>query len=71
VLPGFTETRWLKEGLGDRYSQGRDSYADRSALRTTMTPEEVAASIVALLESKKITGQLLTIDAGFGIGRAW
>jgi len=71
VLPGFTETRWLKEGLGDRYSHGRDSYADRSALRTTMTPEEVAASIVALLESKKITGQLLTIDAGFGIGRAW
>jgi 3-oxoacyl-[acyl-carrier protein] reductase len=71
VLPGFTETRWLKEGLGDRYSQGRESYADRSALRTTMTPEEVAASIVALLESKKITGQLLTIDAGFGIGRPW
>ena len=71
VLPGFTETRWLKEGLGDRYSHGRDSYADRSALRTTMTPEDVAASIVALLESKKITGQLLTIDAGFGIGRAW
>jgi 3-oxoacyl-[acyl-carrier protein] reductase len=71
VLPGFTETRWLKEGLGDRYSQSRESYADRSALRTTMTPEEVAASIVALLESKKITGQLLTIDAGFGIGRPW
>ena len=31
-------------------------------------PEEVAASIVGLLESKKITGQLLTIDAGRSIG---
>ena len=71
VLPGFTETRWLKDGLGDRYDQGRESYADRSALRTTMAPEEVAASIVALLESRKITGQLLTVDAGFGIGRPW
>ncbi len=71
VLPGFTETRWLKEGLGDQYSQGREAYCERSALRTTMSPEEVAASIVALLESKKITGQLLTIDAGFGIGRPW
>jgi 3-oxoacyl-[acyl-carrier protein] reductase len=71
VLPGFTETRWLREGLGDRYSQSRESYADRSALRTTMMPEEVASSIVALLGSKKITGQLLTIDAGFGIGRPW
>jgi 3-oxoacyl-[acyl-carrier protein] reductase len=71
VLPGFTETRWLKEGLGEQYNKGRESYADRSALRTTMTPEEVAATIVSLLEAKKITGQLLTIDAGFGIGRPW
>jgi len=33
-----------------------------------MTPDEVAESIVMLLHAKKITGQLLTIDAGRGIG---
>ena len=68
VLPGFTETRWLKQGLGDQYDRAKAAYCEQSALRTTLTPEEVAASIVALLESKKITGQLLTVDAGRSIG---
>ncbi len=68
VLPGFTETRWLKQGLGDQYAGAKAAYCGQSALGTTLTPEEVAASIVALLESKKITGQLLTVDAGRSIG---
>lgn len=68
VLPGFTETRWLKRGLGDQYDRAQEAYCRQSALATTVTPEEVATSIVALLESKKITGQLLTVDAGRGIG---
>ncbi len=68
VLPGFTETRWLKQGLGDQYARAKAVYCEQSALGTTLTPEEVAASIVALLESKKITGQLLTVDAGRSIG---
>jgi len=68
VLPGFTETRWLKRGLGDQYVQVRETYRKQSALDATATPEEVAASIVGLLKAKKITGQLLTIDAGRSIG---
>ncbi len=68
VLPGFIETRWLKQGLGDQYARAREAYCKHSALEATLTPEEVAASIVGLLESKKITGQLLTIDAGRTIG---
>src|SRR5260370_37571587 len=68
VLPGFTETRWLKQGLGDQYDPVKAAYFKQSALGTTLTPEEVAASIVALLEAKKITGQLLTVDAGRSIG---
>lgn len=68
VLPGFTETRWLKQGLGEQYARAKAGYCEQSALGTTLTPEEVAASIVALLESRKITGQLLTIDAGRSIG---
>ena len=68
VLPGFIETRWLKRGLGDQYARAREAYCKHSALDATLTPEEVAASIVGLLESKKITGQLLAIDAGRSIG---
>ena len=69
VLPGFTETRWLKEGLGDAYEPAREAYCQQSALETTLTPEEVATSVVALLQSPKTTGQLLTVDAGRSIGR--
>ena len=68
VLPGFTETRWLKQGLGSSYDRARDHYRAHSALGATLQPEEVASAIVALLQSRKITGQLLTIDAGRGIG---
>jgi 3-oxoacyl-[acyl-carrier protein] reductase len=68
VLPGFIETRWLKEGLGDKYAQAREGYAKQSALATVLTPEDVAACIVALLQATKITGQLQTIDAGRGLG---
>ena len=68
VLPGFTETRWLKQGLGESYDRARASYCERSALGATLQPEEVAASIVALLHASKVTGQLHTVDAGRGLG---
>ena len=68
VLPGFTETRWLKQGLGAAYDGARDAYRAHSALADTMTPDEVAEAVVMLLFAKKITGQLLTVDAGRGIG---
>ena len=68
VLPGFIETRWLKQGLGKEYEQARKAYCDKSPLATTLLPEDVAASIVALLQAKKVTGQLHTIDAGRGLG---
>ena len=70
VLPGFTETRWLKQGLGDAYEPARENYRKQSALQTTMAPEDVAEAIVSLLHARKITGQLLTIDAGRGLGTA-
>ena len=70
VLPGFTETRWLRQGLGNEYDRVREAYCEKSALATTMTPEDVAESIVALLQAKKVTGQLHTIDAGRGLGTA-
>jgi 3-oxoacyl-[acyl-carrier protein] reductase len=68
VLPGFIETRWLKDGLGDKYAAAREAYTRQSALGATLTPDDVAACIVALLQAEKITGQLQTIDAGRGLG---
>jgi 3-oxoacyl-[acyl-carrier protein] reductase len=68
VLPGFIESRWLKDGLGQNYDGAREAWRAHTPLRETLQPEDVADCIVALLSAKKITGQLQTIDAGRGIG---
>jgi 3-oxoacyl-[acyl-carrier protein] reductase len=71
VLPGLIETRWLKVGLGDEaYQRVRDGWADAAALQKTCTAEDVAQTIVWLLaDAALVTGQLLTVDGGFMLGR--
>jgi 3-oxoacyl-[acyl-carrier protein] reductase len=71
VLPGFIESRWLQQGLGaEGYAAGQAAYKAQSALNATLVPEEVAQSILSLLDAGKMTGQLLTLDAGLGAGIA-
>jgi 3-oxoacyl-[acyl-carrier protein] reductase len=71
VLPGLIETRWLKVGLGDdAYQRVRDGWADASALGKSCTAEDVAQTIVWLaVDAALVTGQLLTVDGGFMLGR--
>lgn len=69
VLPGFIETRWLQQGLGlDRYAKVRDDYRAQAALDAVLSTDDVADAILWLLDAKKVTGQLATIDAGRGVG---
>jgi 3-oxoacyl-[acyl-carrier protein] reductase len=70
VLPGFIETPWLRRGLGERYETFKAAYRANAALDAVLSPEDVAESILFLLESPKLTGQLLRLDAGRGIGRS-
>jgi 3-oxoacyl-[acyl-carrier protein] reductase len=71
VLPGLIETRWLKVGLGDEaYSRVRDGWIDAAALGKACTAEDVAQTIVWLTDGAALmTGQLLTVDGGFLLGR--
>lgn len=71
VLPGLIQTRWLKNGLGDEaYARVRDGWADAAALQKTCTAEDVAHMIVWLAaDAPLVTGQLLTVDGGFLLGR--
>ncbi len=71
VLPGLIETRWLKVGLGDdAYRRVRDGWADAAALQKACAAEDVAQTIVWLaLDAALVTGQLLTVDGGFLLGR--
>lgn len=71
VLPGLIESRWLKNGLGEEvYENVRQNFSDASALRKTCRPEDIADAIVWLIEGAAlVTGQLITVDGGFLLGR--
>jgi NAD(P)-dependent dehydrogenase (short-subunit alcohol dehydrogenase family) len=71
VLPGLIETRWLKDGLGEQvYNTVREGFAKASALGKTCKPEDIADAIAWLIEGAYlVTGQLLTVDGGFLLGR--
>jgi 3-oxoacyl-[acyl-carrier protein] reductase len=69
VAPGFIETRWLRNGLGERvYELAKQAETKRAPLKAVTTPETVSQVILALIESADmVTGQCITIDGGVGI----
>jgi 3-oxoacyl-[acyl-carrier protein] reductase len=71
VLPGLIEGRWMRDGLGDEvYQRVKGQYADGSLLERVATPEDIAAAIGWLLDPACLmTGQLMVVDGGFGLGK--
>jgi 3-oxoacyl-[acyl-carrier protein] reductase len=72
VAPGLIDTRWFSEGVGDEKAAAiREGYAERAALRSWCTAEDVAEVIVFLAcDALKMTGQIVTADAGHAFGPA-
>jgi len=71
VCPGFIQGRWVKDALGDDYEKHMASWQNTSPLRKAATPEEVAATILWLVESAVLTtGQTIVADAGMLLGPA-
>ncbi|HYF58383.1 MAG TPA: SDR family oxidoreductase [Burkholderiaceae bacterium] len=69
VCPGFVETDWHVRGLGrERFDAVRESVSKATALRSTLSAEDVAESIVWMLGQPKMTGQNVLIDAGRQVG---
>ena len=69
VAPGFIETRWLKNGLGDQiYEAGRAMQIKQAPLKAVCTPEDVSQLVMSLIEGADlVTGECITIDGGVGI----
>jgi 3-oxoacyl-[acyl-carrier protein] reductase len=69
VAPGFIETRWLRNGLGDQiYEAGKANEIRRSPLKAVCQPEDVSQLILSLIEGADlVTGQTVVIDGGVGI----
>jgi 3-oxoacyl-[acyl-carrier protein] reductase len=69
VAPGFIETRWLKNGLGDQvYELGKAAETCKAALKAVCRPEDVSQLVMSLIEGADlVTGQTVVIDGGVSI----
>jgi 3-oxoacyl-[acyl-carrier protein] reductase len=66
VCPGFIQTRWLRQGLGDdNYTRLKEQQESSTPLRNAGTPEQMAeVAIFFLASASNITGEFLIVDAG-------
>jgi 3-oxoacyl-[acyl-carrier protein] reductase len=69
VAPGFIETRWLRNGLGEQVYEAAKAHQSRTApLKKVCTPETVSQLVLSLIEgADMVTGECITIDGGVGI----
>lgn len=66
VAPGFIDGTWLRDGLGEKFSQARDNFAAASALGRVCLPTDIADAVVSLITgSDMVTGQTLVCDGGW------
>jgi len=69
VAPGFIDGGWLQQGLGPAFDPIKQHQASRAVLGKVCTPEDVRDAILSFLEgSALVTGQVLVVDGGAGIG---
>ena len=69
ICPGFVETRWLKNGLGETYEKQKESYEAITPLKTVLSPDDIADSVLWLLEGgSKMTGEVIKLDGGLHLG---
>jgi 3-oxoacyl-[acyl-carrier protein] reductase len=66
VCPGFIQSRWLLNGLGEvEYEKLKAQMEQITPLQQTATPEQVAEAVLFFLTSgSNITGEILLVDAG-------
>src|SRR5438270_8743976 len=66
VCPGFVQTRWLLEGMGEEgYNKMKGMQEQTTPLRQAGTAEQMAeAALYFLTSAANITGEFLIVDAG-------
>lgn len=65
VAPGFIDTRWLRQGLGEFYDVAKQRTAEQTPLGRVASSEDVAQVVLSLIESADfVTGQTITVDGG-------
>lgn len=72
VCPAMVTGRWHLEHLGaEKYEAQMTAFANSTPLRRRVSPEDVAAAVVWLIDGTEVTtGQVLVVDAGSSLGAA-
>jgi 3-oxoacyl-[acyl-carrier protein] reductase len=66
VAPGWLAGEWMERMLGDNYQGLMERRARQTPLRRVVTPEDVAESMLSLVQSNKaVSGVILVVDGGF------
>jgi 3-oxoacyl-[acyl-carrier protein] reductase len=66
VAPGWMEGDWMQRMLGDKYEDLMGKRAKQTPLRRCVTAEDVAETMLNLLQSNRfVTGEVVVIDGGF------
>lgn len=70
VCPGLITTRWFVDGIGQEgYEKIKSSYESNAPLGCASSPEDVAESVVWLLDgARTVTGELILLDSGVHLG---
>ena len=71
VCPGFIDTRWFTQGVGEEATKRiRETITSRTPLRVASKPEDIADAALFLISdaSRHVTGETLLIDAGLHLG---
>jgi 3-oxoacyl-[acyl-carrier protein] reductase len=66
VAPGWIEGEWMQKTLGENYDGLMARRARYTPLKRCCTPEDVAESMLSLIESNRfVTGEIIIVDGGF------
>src|SRR5262249_37217479 len=71
ICPGFIDTRWFTDALGEEKTQQvRERVMSATPLKAASKPEDIAEAALFLMSdaSRHITGETLLIDAGLHLG---
>jgi 3-oxoacyl-[acyl-carrier protein] reductase len=66
VAPGWMEGDWMERMLGENYDRLMERRARMTPLGRCVTAEDVAESIMSLIEGNRfVTGEIVVVDGGF------
>jgi len=66
VAPGWIAGEWMERTLGENYDRLMDRRAQWTPLKRNVTLDDVAESVLSLLESHPfVTGETIVIDGGY------